>query len=312
MPTNRPHIELLAEEAQRWIGVRDFDPYDRSARENLAEAQFRLCNDQCAVGTIARSRLILRLLAESFPTPTLVAAYFENLEHLLDGRPRQPLPGQVILGLGSGRCGSTSLSAILAAIEGSCATHENPPQIYWNPENEQLYFHMRRFKLLAEFFSLVFDASHWWLKAVDRFFAEFPNGKAIGLHRDLETCVQSFVRIKGQSWGSLNHWVAPGNGIWRANFWDPTDPIYSLPDNANEDPDTARARLIARYVVEYNNELFALRERFPDRVMLIRTEELVLPSIQEAMFDFVGLRSSPSRLVLNAGTKDDGAEAFRL
>jgi len=103
------------------------------------------------------------------------------------GRGCRP-PGQIVLGLGSGRCGSTSLSALLGAIEGSCATHENPPLIYWRPEKAQLDFHMRRFKLLSEFFPLVFDASHWWLRAIDRFFTDFPNGKAIGLHRYSQTC----------------------------------------------------------------------------------------------------------------------------
>jgi hypothetical protein len=29
------------------------------------------------------------------------------------------------------------ISAMLAAIEGSCVTHENPPLIYWKPENAQ-------------------------------------------------------------------------------------------------------------------------------------------------------------------------------
>jgi hypothetical protein len=32
------------------------------------------------------------------------------------------------------------------------------------------------------------------------------------------------MKIEGWSWGSLNHWVAPANGVWRANFWDPTYP----------------------------------------------------------------------------------------
>jgi hypothetical protein len=312
MPASQPQVEQLAEQAQRWIGLRDFDPYDRSAREKLAEVLFKLYNDQYPVGTIDRGRLILQLLADSFATPTLVAAYFENLERLFEGKPRQPSPGQVILGLGSGRCGSTSLTGILATIEGSCATHENPPLIYWSPEKEQLQFHIRRFKFLAEFYPLLFDASHWWLKALDRFFAELPDGKAIGLHRDVKTCAQSFVRFKGQKWGSFNHWTPPANGIWRANFWDPTYPTYSLPKDANEDPDAARMRLIVRYIEQYNNELFAIGERLREKVMLVRTEELALPPVQEKIFEFVGFRGSVSRLVLNVGTGNDGADAYRL
>jgi hypothetical protein len=312
MSTDQPEFAPLVEEALRWERMRDSDPYDRSARENLAELLFRLFKDEHPVGTIPRGQRIVLLMSGSFPTPTMVAWYFENLERLLEGRPRLPSPGQAILGLGSGRCGSTSLTAMLAAIEGSCATHENPPLIYWKPENAQLDFHMRRFRLLAEFFPLVFDASHWWLWAIDRFFTEFPNGRAIGLHRDAETCAQSFMRVKGQGRGSFNHWVAPGNGIWCTNYWDPTYPTYPLPENADADPDAAKAQLIVRYVEEYNNALFALRERLPEKVMLIRTEELALPTVQEKMFDFIGRRGSVPPLVLNAGTVDDGARTFRL
>jgi hypothetical protein len=73
--------------------------------------------------------------------------------------------------------------------------------------------------------------------------------------------------VKGQGLGSTNHWVAPGNGIWRANHWDPTYPTYPVPENADQDPDAARAQLIVRYVEEYNNELLALRERLPEKVV---------------------------------------------
>jgi hypothetical protein len=311
MATNPPQHDLLAEEAQQWIRARDVDPYDRSVRENLAAVLFKLL-DKYPVGTVARSRHLLQLISGTFPTPTMAAAYFENLERLFERQPRQPFPGQVILGMGSGRCGSTSLSAMLAAIKGSCATHENPPLISWNPDNEQLNFHMRRLKLLAKYFPLVFDAAHWWLRAIDRFMTEFPNGKAIGLYRDTKSCAQSFARVKGQGLGSTNHWVAPGNGIWRANHWDPTYPTYRVPENADQDPDAARAQLIVRYVEEYNDELFGVCDRLPDKVMLIRTEELALPAVHEELFEFIGFRADIPRLVFNAGTTDDGAQTFHL
>jgi len=312
METIQPEFKPLVEQQQRWERARDLDPYDRRAREKLAVVQFKLFWDRHPVGTVARSRLILLLISRSFPTPTLATAYFENLDRMLGMRPRLQTPGQIVLGLGSGRCGSTSLSALLGAIEGSCATHENPPLIYWRPEKAQLDFHMRRFKLLSEFFPLVFDASHWWLRAIDRFFTEFPNGKAIGLHRDTQTCAQSFARVKGQGRGSINHWVAPGNGVWCTNYWDPTYPTYPLPKTARADPDTARAQLIERYIQEYNTKLFALRDRLPGNVMLIPTEELALPVVQEKMFDFVGLRGTARPLMLNAGTVDDAGQMHRL
>jgi hypothetical protein len=308
----REEVEKLAELEGRWKALRDFDPCDRGAREKLAAVQLELGSDDHAPGSAARGQQLLQILAEGFPIPKLQAAYFENLELLLAQKTRLPAPGQIVVGLGSGRCGSTSLAAIMANVEGSCSTHENPPLIYWPPEAEQLEFHFRRLDVLAQFYPLVFDASHWWLPALDDLFQRFPTAKAIGLHRDVESCVRSFMKIKGWSWGSLNHWVTPANGVWRANFWDPTYPTYPLPADADAQPDVVKQRLIARYVEEYNAALFALRSNLPGRIMLVRMEELNDPEIQNRMFDFVGLPGRVAQTALNVGSSHDGADAYRF
>jgi hypothetical protein len=197
-------IDRLIDEARQWECVRDKDPYNQPARENLAEFLYRIFYQGYELGSIDQSKQILMHLSASFPTPTMSAIYFQNLERILERRRRQLFPAQIVLGLGAGRCGSTTLSHMLASFHDSCATHENPPLIYCNPEKEQLKFHFRGFQLLAKFFTLVFDASHWWLWAIDRFFDEFPDGKAIRLYKDTQACVQSFARVKGQGKGALN------------------------------------------------------------------------------------------------------------
>jgi len=312
MTIAQQNVEKLAELEGRWKAIRDFDPNDRSARENLAAVQFELFEADHPIGSTARGRQLLQIIAEGFPIPKLQAAYFENLELLLKQKTRLASPGRPVVGLGSGRCGSTSLTAIMAGVEGSCSTHENPPLIYWLPEKEQLEFHFRRISLLSEFFPLVFDASHWWLPALSSFFQHFPNARAIGLYRDVPSCVQSFMKNKGTAWGSVNHWVAPASGVWRANFWDPTYPTYPLPRDADAHPDNAKERLITRYVEEYNAELFELSKRWPERFMLVRTEELNDSSVQNRIFHFVGLPGRASQAVLNVDTAHDGVDAYRF
>ena len=87
-----------------------------------------------------------------------------------------------MLSAGTGRCGSTTLAGTVAMLPDVCAMHENPPLIYWEPVEEQVRFHLDRLRFLADYYAVVFDASHWWLNVLRRFFAEFPEGKAIGLH----------------------------------------------------------------------------------------------------------------------------------
>jgi DNA invertase Pin-like site-specific DNA recombinase len=45
-------------------------------------------------------------------------------------------------------------------------------------------FHLRRLRVLSDYFPLVFDAAHWWLNSLHRFFAEFET--AIRRERQLE------------------------------------------------------------------------------------------------------------------------------
>jgi hypothetical protein len=128
---------------RRRSGV-DYDPRDRAAREQLAERLFEPHRCQFPTGTVERARLLLDIIQESFPTDALTSAYFDNLDLLWGDRRRRPVPGKIVVGLGSGRNGSTSLASVLARVEGSCCTHENPPLISWTPEPEELRFHIRR------------------------------------------------------------------------------------------------------------------------------------------------------------------------
>jgi hypothetical protein len=287
----------------------DYDPFDISARGRLGEQMFALRNKELPRGTIDRGRSILQIIEHSFPTPTLTAAYFENLELLLQSHKVRPTAGQIVVGLGTGRSGSTSLTAMLATVEASCSTHENPPLISWTPNPEELEFHVRRLKLLSHYFSLVADVSHWWLNALDHVFAQLPGAKAVGLCRDLERCTESFMKMKGFGRGSYNHWAPYGNGIWAAAQWDPTYPTYPVPQNAGRDPDGAKYQLISRYAREYNERLRDFAAVRPKEVLLISTEDLSNAAAQETIFEFVGMRGRRTSAMLNVDTMADGRKA---
>jgi hypothetical protein len=294
----------LSRDASQLVGI-SYDPYNRSIRENLAEQLFQDCDRSEPVGTVRRSRLLLKIIEEGFPTPALATAYFQNLEFLLKAEEKRSAPGQLMLGLGTGRCGSTSLTSLLASVEGSCCTHENPPLIFWKPEREQVQFHLRRFELLMRYFPLVVDVSHWWLNVLDNVFSAFPKSKAIGMHRDADRCVQSFMRIKRYGRQSWNHWVPYGNDVWATHSWDPTYPTYSIPIDVSN-PDRIKDALISRYVWEYNVQLKVLAERFANKVMLVKTEEFNEPTIQERIFDFAGVAGHVSKHNLNVRSVTDG------
>jgi hypothetical protein len=284
----------------------DYDPNDRTIQELMGDRMFRQHIDDEPEGSIGRSRLILDIIENSFPSDALTAAYFENLELLLKSKRPRAEPGQIVLGLGTGRSGSTSLVEVLATAEGSCCTHENPPLISWVPERIEIDFHIRRFRLLLQYFPLVADVSHWWINAFSEIFHHFANAKLVGVCRDLDSCVKSFMQIKGFGRNSYNHWVPYGNGIWTAARWDPTYPTYTVPELSERDPDNAKSELIARYVREYNEKLQSIALQAPEKVLLVRTEELNTAAVQSAIFQFVGLNGRVIQSERNVGTTIDG------
>jgi hypothetical protein len=193
----------------------------------------------------------------------------------------------------------------MASVPDACATHENPPPVFWEPAEEQLRMHFERFRILRQHFAVVFDAALWWLNALERMFAEFPDLKAIGLWRKTDACARSFVSQKGVGRGSLNHWAVPGNGIWAASGADPWLPSYAAPASCESDPDGAKLAMVTRYVTEYNQVLKQAAAAHPDRVLLVRTEDLSNGETYARISDFVGFNVPGPAAALNVGTTAD-------
>jgi hypothetical protein len=283
-----------------------YDPYDREACEHRASTLLDGMYNESEKGTLETCQRILAIIGDSYPTEKLAAEYFSNLKILLDSMRRLDNPGQLVIGLGPGRCGSTSLSAMLGTATNSCCTHESPPLIFWSPQSEQVDFHIKRFRMLTNYFSLVADVSHWWLNAIERIFEQFPQAKVIGLIRDPNDCAMSFMRIQGFGKGSWNPWVTRGNSYWRSGHWDPTYPSYSPPSYADKSPDRAKLELITRYAREYNAQLEKLARNAPDRIKLVRTEELGRDTVQEEIFQIAKSRGQISTWKLNVKGTADG------
>ncbi|MBI1246209.1 hypothetical protein GC197_00005 [bacterium] len=258
-----------------WRAIQAADPYDMETRRHRAvEAAGRLGSREFP-SEIARIRSILHEILYTFPTPQLADMYFAQLETLLKPIERKSNSGNLVLGIGTGRCGSTTLAAIFSELDDCISTHENPPAIFWEPRKEQVEFHFRRIEMLRSRYQVVFDGSHWWLNVLDQVFQHYPTAKAVGLYRSTDSCVKSFMRIKRKGPNSINHWMEPGCPLWVANPWDPMYPSYPIPSEDEVGPNrTWKEEMIRRYVDQYNTALRAWHERAPDRVFLLAMDEL--------------------------------------
>jgi len=118
------------------------------------------------------------------------------------------------------------------------------------------------------------------------------------------------MRMKGYGWKSWNHWAPYGNSTWSAHNWDPTYPTYPIPGNSWKDPDRTKYQMIARYVQEYNVQMAGLAARLPQQVLLVRTEGLSEPAVQQKIFDFAGMCGRVSEIRLNVRSLING-RSFR-
>ena len=144
--------------------------------------------------------------------------------------------GRLILGMGTGRSGSTSLTWLLQAQIGTYCSHEHPPILPWAAEVEPVLFHLRRFELMLQLFDWVADVSHWWLPLIPRIVESSPGVRIVVLKRDKAETVDSFLRMKGgDRRGAINHWTSHDGTIWARNAWDPCYPKFlAYPVNAHD------------------------------------------------------------------------------
>lgn len=277
-------------------------PYNIPLAEHLCDMMYDNAEHRYPLGSVERGRLIMQILQKSYASSRVTDAYFLNLRALVVQWEMRDTPGQIVFGLGPGRCGSTTLAAILHSADSAVSTHENPPWIFWEALPRQVQFHVDRFHIFSQYFSLVADCSSWWLNVIDKMFDAFPKSKAIGLQRDYEACIRSWMGVLPED---VNCWVAPYSGIWRSHVWDPIMPHFGLPEGASHEPMWAKEQLVRRYVSSYHERLSALSKRWPERVLLLHTEELDVPATRRRISEFIGQRVDTSPIHLNIAVTTD-------
>jgi hypothetical protein len=225
----------------------------------------------------------------------------EVMRRLAQAPGTPPMRGRLVFGLGSGRSGSTTLSALFAAQAQTCWSHEHPPMVAWGKEGRgEVDFHLTRMNLLAHVYSVVADVSHWWLPKLPALLQNDPRTRFVVIRRDRAATVASFMRMKGldQPKG-LNHWMAHDGVRFRRNPWDRCYPKFQV-----DDPEEAIGLYWDRY---YAMSEDAAR-RHPEQVRMFEIEVLTDPAGQREILEFCGYESPVlvPGLHRNQGSAADG------
>lgn len=253
---------------------------------------------------------LIRRVLNLFPEDRIAQQMLLIVEDELAGHPTKERwataptrDSRLVLGVGTGRSGSTTLSALLDAQPSARVTHEAKPILYWDRETNADDFHIGRFRHLMTRHALVGDVAHWWLPKLPRLIALFPSVRIIALKRDKQQTVESFLRIKGgDKQGAVNHWVEHDGQYWTKNHWDGCYPKFNA---------TTLKESIELYWDTYTEEIDRLSDLHPANVRTYVTESLSDEAAQADMLSFIGV-SDKDRVLMpglhqNQATVSDGA-----
>ena len=225
-----------------------------------------------------------------------------EVRHTAGNRRKQN--GNLLLGLGTGRSGSTTLVKLWKNQKACYASHEHPPRLPWAGGASRLEFHKRRLDLLLESFNFVADAAHWWLPHIDYIMDNYKDVRVIIMKRERKTTVSSFLKIKGGGYkGSINHWMKHDGTYWAKNIWDECYPSYDARD---------MEKAIGMYWDNYYATVERIMQRFPSSVRIFETERLGEPGAQTEILSFCGFAVPRLKtdLHLNRGDATDGHRMY--
>lgn len=128
----------------------------------------------------------------------------------------------VIIGLGTGRCGTVSLSQLLSKQTSCRVTHENQAKqlLPWIVNQQQFNKYCKSILSQSNEYDVIGDVSFYNLPYVNLYLERFPGVKFIVLKRPKEQVVNSYM-IKTKKW---NNWQKHSNA---KNRWFKTFPKYS-------------------------------------------------------------------------------------
>jgi hypothetical protein len=233
----------------------------------------------------------------------------------------------VVIGLGSGRSGTASLSKLLNEQPNSICFHElNPACVRFEGTPQPILNTIREFRRIvhggnplyltvdlsravaAERYEelkrmstveMIGDIAHYYLRYVDDILEFDPDVKFVCLKRDRQKTITSWQRhMAVRRWPSK--WIADRLGAWitrqpfhrSRNPWVEHDNTVWAADNVWDKcyPKFDAEDLptaIGMYWDDYYQRADELRNRHPDSFIIIRTEELNTPAGQSRVLDFL-------------------------
>ena len=189
---------------------------------------------------------------------------------------------QLIISIGTGRSGSVFLSSFLSEQKNVLVLHEGRLEkekirklIKWENDETELFNWIEYLLNYDENLKFIGDTGMYFLPYIDKIIHKYPNVKIIGLEREKEDVVTSFLKkTEGR-----NHWYSHnGNGWEIDNRWDPCFPKYQIRE---------KRKAIEKYYDDYISTTNDLKLRYPNNIKIWNLSSFNSSKTKNEILDFI-------------------------
>ncbi|RMH04501.1 MAG: hypothetical protein D6702_03105 [Planctomycetota bacterium] len=192
----------------------------------------------------------------------------------------------LVFGLGTGRCGTTSLARLLDLQPGWEVFHEYfAYDLPADPEAARPFVDAFLARAARSRHEVVGDVFSAWLYSLDRILDRAPEARFVCLKRDRTGTVRSFDRWSGPR----NFWVAHDGRRWQSDPWDHCFPKFAAVD---------KAEAIGLYWDDYYDRAETFAAEMPDRFRIFPMAALNHEDGQREITSFCGLPADRFRPLL--------------
>lgn len=194
---------------------------------------------------------------------------------------------KLIFGLGSGRCGTHSLSELLNKQKNFEISHElgDNPVLTWDFNKECIDFYLD--KITSRGSDSVGDVAFYLINYVDYILSIYPDSKFLCLKRNKANTVSSYkTKTAGR-----NHWQSHKGEFYRLCPWDRCYPKYK--------EDIKKEEAISLYYDDYYSLIEELIKKHPKNISLFNMEDLNDYKKVKSMLYFVGVEENNMNIKTN-------------
>lgn len=189
---------------------------------------------------------------------------------------------QLVIGCGTGRCGTVSLMKFLNSHAGITMYHEGAIDgrghhlLPWRGGEAQLHKWLTELEGYTGNTRWYGDIGPYFLPYLPEILKFDPEARVICLERNKSEVIKSFLRKTA----GRNHWYKHGGIGWTEDpEWDPSFPHYAEPD---------KSRALGLYWDYYHSTAAEYRALFPDNFLFLPTLALNKTSGRLKILEFIG------------------------